>query len=351
MSKGILHARLEAGELLCAEGYLFELERRGYLQAGAFVPEVVLEAPEVVEQLHREFCRAGTDVLVALTYYANREKLRIVNREDALERMNRKAIRLAKNVAADYEGVLVAGNICNTNVYDPDDPASHEQVREIFGEQARWAKEEGADFLLAETIEFLGEAKIAVEAGRAENLDVALHFALHRTEKLRDGADVVEACREIEAAGAAVVGLNCIRGPWTMLPIIKRIRDAVSIPVAALPVAYRTTEAEPTFGSLTDSGCPACTVASPSGRPFPVALDPFLCTRYEMADFVLKCREIDVRFIGVCCGGGPHHVRSMAEALGRSPEASRYSVDMSKHFAFGTDKRLKPHNRGYVDEL
>ena len=63
--------------MICAEGYVFELERRGYLQAGAFVPEVVLEQPEVVGQLHRDLVHAGSDVVEALTYYAHRDKLRV----------------------------------------------------------------------------------------------------------------------------------------------------------------------------------------------------------------------------------------------------------------------------------
>src|SRR5215472_631598 len=69
------------GPVICAEGYLFELERRGYLQAGAFVPEVVLDHPEAVLQLHRDFVHAGSDVVEALTYHAHREKLRIVGKE------------------------------------------------------------------------------------------------------------------------------------------------------------------------------------------------------------------------------------------------------------------------------
>ncbi|MDQ3859783.1 MAG: homocysteine S-methyltransferase family protein, partial [Actinomycetota bacterium] len=73
--------RLADGPVICAEGYLFELERRGYLQAGAFVPEVVLEHPELVAALHREFVHAGSDVVEAFTYYAHREKLRIIGRE------------------------------------------------------------------------------------------------------------------------------------------------------------------------------------------------------------------------------------------------------------------------------
>src|SRR5919205_533733 len=108
--------RLSNGPVICAEGYLFELERRGYLQAGGFVPEVVLEHPEKVAELHREFVHAGSDVVEAFTYYAHREKLRIIGREDDLERINRRALEIAREVA-DETGTLLAGDVCNTNVY------------------------------------------------------------------------------------------------------------------------------------------------------------------------------------------------------------------------------------------
>src|SRR6266851_6827419 len=88
--------RLAAGPVICAEGYLFEFERRGYLQAGAFVPEVVLEHPELVEQLHREFVRAGSDVVEAFTYYGHRAKLKLIGREKDLAPMNRAALKIAK---------------------------------------------------------------------------------------------------------------------------------------------------------------------------------------------------------------------------------------------------------------
>ena len=97
--KPSLRQRLDQGPVICAEGYLFELERRGYLQAGAFVPEVVLEHPEAVTQLHRDFVHAGSDVVEALTYYAHREKLRVIGREQDLERINRRALDTAKAVA------------------------------------------------------------------------------------------------------------------------------------------------------------------------------------------------------------------------------------------------------------
>src|SRR5690242_13424397 len=112
-----LMKRLAQGAVICAEGYVFELERRGYLQAGAFVPTVLTEHPEVVEQLHMDFVHAGSDVTQALTYYVHREKLRVIGREKDLVPMNRAALRIAKSVAR-RTGTLFAGDICNTNVYD-----------------------------------------------------------------------------------------------------------------------------------------------------------------------------------------------------------------------------------------
>jgi betaine-homocysteine S-methyltransferase len=338
--------RLARGPVVCAEGYVFELERRGYLQAGPYVPEVVLEHPEAVEQLHREYVQAGSDVVEALTYYAHRDKLRLVGKEDVLEPLNRQGLRIARRVAAEAN-VLVAGNICNTNVYDPGDPQSHQAVRRMFAEQVTWAAEEGVDFIIAETFSFLGEAQIALEVIRQCGLPAVVTFAIHKQGLLRDGATPEAACRAVADAGADVVGLNCARGPATLLPLLERIRAAVPGQLAALPVPYRTHGAEPTFQSLTDpSG-----VAPPGGRSFPTALDPFLCTRYEIAEFARRAWALGVRYQGVCCGAGPHHVRSMAEALGKSPPASRYSPDMSRHYALGTDARLKRQNQEFAKDL
>jgi len=333
--------RLARGPVICAEGYVFELERRGYLQAGAYVPEVVLEHPEAVEQLHREYVRAGSDVVEALTYYAHRDKLRIVGREDALEELNRQALRIAHRVAAEFNA-LVAGDICNTTAYDPGDPGSHAAVRRMFEEQVAWAVEEGVDFVIAETFSFLGEAQVALEVIRQTGLPAVVTLAVHRQGVLRDGATPEDACKALADAGADVVGLNCARGPATMLPLLRRVRLAVEGHVAALPVPYRTHPAEPTFQSLTD--------ASGAGA-FPTGLDPFLCSRSEMAEFARQAWSLGVRYLGACCGAGPHHIRSMAEALGKTPPASRYSPDMSRHYALGSDERLRRHNQDFAKDL
>jgi betaine-homocysteine S-methyltransferase len=347
-----LVARLADDAVLCAEGYLFELERRGYLQAGAYVPEAVLDHLEVVAQLHREFRRAGSDIIEAFTYYGHREKLRLIGKEDRLEALQREALRIAASVAAEApadgpdEPPLVAGNISNTNVYAPGDAAAAREVRAMFDEQVAWAAEAGVDLVIAETIGFHGEAMLALASIKEAGLPAVVTLAVH-LDGLRDGVALTESMRRLEQAGADVVGLNCARGPATMLPLLEEVRRAVAIPVAGLPVPYRTGPDQPTFQSLRDPAGPEL----PGGRPFPTALDPFTCSRYEMAAFATGAHRAGIRYIGICCGGAPHHVRAMAEALGRQPEASRYSPDMSKHYALGTHESLKAHNRAYASRL
>jgi betaine-homocysteine S-methyltransferase len=338
--KNKLAERLAKGPVLCAEGYLFELERRGYLKAGAFVPEVVVDHPEVVAQQHREFVRAGSDVVEAFTYYAHRQKLRVIGREDELEPHNRQALRIAKEVA-DETGTLLAGNICDTWVYGPENKEeTGKTVRAMYEEQVQWAVEEGADFIIAETIEHLGEALIALDVIKHHGLPSVITFAPFRSiEKSVDGYDWIEACKELEKHGADVVGFNCATGPETILPLLKKLRKAVKCYTAALPVPYNTTK-DKSLWFLEHKG----------EHAFPTALDPLLCTRDEMAEFAKKAQEIGIEYIGICCGAGPHHVRSMAEALGRKVPASKYSPDITQHGLFGNEKVVKKRDKQFLSQ-
>jgi methionine synthase I (cobalamin-dependent) len=330
-TRGILE-RLNNGIVQGAEGYVFELERRGYIKAGPYVPEVVLDFPEAVKELHREFLRAGSEVMVALPYYAHREKLKDVGRENDLEAMNRQAVRLANEVAREGDA-LVAGNICNTWAYDPQNvKASSSIVRAMYEEQLGWAVEEGIDFVISETNDYLGEALIALEVIQQLKLPALVTLATVQQYQTRDGYDYVEACKILADHGADIVGLNCDRGPATMLPIIEHVRSAVSCYVAAQPVPYKTNAQYPTFESLR---------VGSGEQAFPLLLEPFLCNRFEMAEFARNARAVGVNYIGICCGGAPHYVRAMAEALGRTVPASKYSPAMELHPVLGVQVEEK----------
>jgi len=338
MSKDLI-SRLNEGPVLCAEGYLFAMERRGYLQAGAFVPEVVLEHPEVVSQLHREFIRAGSDVVQAFTYYGHREKLRIIGKENLLEPLQKNALKIAKDAANEFKDLdlLVCGDVANTNIYDPNDKKTNIECLKMFEEQVAWAKEAGVDFIVAETITWLEEAKIALKAIKDVGLIAVSNLSIKKDDKTRDGYTSEDACKILEDNGADVVGLNCFRGPKMTMKLLNKIRKKVSCHVAGLPVPYRTTEKEPGFLNQTDPDCDCI----PGGNAFPVALDNLYCNRFEMAEFAKECASKKINFIGICCGASPHHVREMAVALGRKPISYKYYPDMSKHYVHGTHKSLK----------
>src|ERR1700734_662389 len=161
--KGILE-RLEEGPVLGDGGYLLELEKRGWVRAGPFTPEVALVYPDALRQFHIEFREAGADVLQALTFYASRDKLATVGLENQLEDLNRAAVRIAKAVAG--EKCLVAGNLSPRWFSDPNSPSAADRVPKNFDEQLAVQVEEGVDFIIGETFSWLGEALIAVERGK-----------------------------------------------------------------------------------------------------------------------------------------------------------------------------------------
>ena len=104
--------------------------------------------------------------------------------------------------------------------------------------------------IIGETFYYAGEALAALEVAKATGLPVVLTIAPMAMEEMADGVGIVETCQRLEQAGADVVGMNCFRGPETMLPWLKQIRKAVSCHVGGLPIPYRTTDEEPTFFNL-----------------------------------------------------------------------------------------------------
>ncbi len=299
----------------------------------------MLDYPDVVSQLHEEFLRAGSDVAVALTYYAHREKLRVVGRENDLEKINRQAVCLARRAAEKYEA-LVAGNICNTWAYKPDDPKAAKEVRRQYAEQVGWAADEGVDFILAETIEYVGEALIALEVIKSFDLPAVINFG-PIYEKSKDGYNWVEACKILADNGADVVGYNCARGPETLLPLGRKLRRAVGSTIALVPVPYHTDHDAPSFQFLKRRGADSA---------YTLGLDQHYIDRIEAAEFAVEAQRLGVGFIGLCCGAGPHHIRAMAEALGRKPVASQYSPDMSRHGLLGSEKVVKAHEKQFLGQ-
>jgi len=311
--KGILE-RLAEGPVLGDGGYLLELEKRGWVRAGPFTPEVVLQRPDAVRELHSEFRAAGAEVLQALTFYASRDKLATVGLAGRLGELNRQAVRIAREVAGDQ--CLVAGNLCLTWMYDAKDAKSKDVVRKQFDEQLEVQIDEGVDFIIGETFGWLGEALLAVERGKATGLPVMVTVAFENENVTSDGHNAADCAKRLVDAGADIVGINCLRNHYTMMPLLKEMRAATSAYIAAQPVAYRTPAHKHDFTSLEE---------------FPTQLDPLQLSRAEMAGYAREALDAGVNYIGACCGAIASHIRAMAIELGKKKvEEHEWRFDYGK---------------------
>ena len=350
--RNILLDTLDKQPLICAEGFLFEMERRGYLTSGEFVPEVALEYPKVLENLHKEFQHAGSNIVEAFTYNGHREKLRVINKEHLLEPLNRAALKIAKKVAnLQHSGDkpnLMAGNISNSNIWNQNDKKSQLEVEKMFQEMVAWAVDEGADILIGETFYYAEEAYTALKVMKETNLPSVITIAPYGQNIMRDNVSILDTCKELEQKGGDVIGMNCHRGPNTMMPYLKEIRKALKCHVAGLPITYRTTEANPTFFNLPDNN--GCTCHSPHETTFPTALDPMQCSRYEIGKFAKEAYDLGINYLGVCCGANPMLIREVAEAVGLKVPASKYRENMENHFMYGKNKRIPKHMTEYGDK-
>ena len=349
MSKKLLE-RLNKGPVICAEGFLFEIERRGYMSSGEFVPMVSLEHPEALETLHKDFQHAGSDIVEAFTYNGHREKMKVIGKEELIEPLNRAALKIARKVA-DLKSTgpkpnLMAGNISNSNIWNDKDKKTHLQVEKMFNEMIDWAVDEGADILIGETFYYAEEAYAALKAMKKSKLPCVITIAPMGENIMRDGVSILDTCKELEQRGGDVVGMNCFRGPNTMMPYLKEIRKSLKCHVAALPINFRTTKEHPTFFNLPDNN--GCSSHTPHKTPFPTALDPMQCNRYEIGKFAKEAFDLGINYLGVCCGANPMLIREVAEAVGLKVPASKYRENMENHFMYGQD--IPKHMKDYGDK-
>ncbi len=326
MKKNILE-RLAEGPVLGDGGYLLELEKRGWVRAGPFTPEVVLERPSALQELHVEFREAGAEVLQALTFYASRDKLATVGLEEKVEELNRTAVRIARDAAGDR--CLVAGNLSLTWMYEEGSPKARDRVASTFDEQLTQQVEAGVDFIIGETFSWLGEARIAAERAKKTGLPVMVTMSFEEKDVTPDGKTPADCARALRDAGCDIVGINCLRNPDATLPLAEQMVSAVDIYVATQPAAYRTPPGKPDFTSLPE---------------FPTGLDPLQWSRHQMADYARRANDAGIRYIGACCGAVATHIREMAIALGkmegdRRPWKIGGARPMSAFEYYGHDKK------------
>lgn len=310
--KGILE-RLKEGIVLGDGGYLLELEHRGVVQAGPYTPEIALEHPEALKELYREFKDAGAEVLQALTFYGNQEKLALVHQSQSVEKINRAAVKLAREVAG--SDLLVAGSITQTLSFAPSNSSAVKQAARTLEQQVAALEEADVDFFIGETFIFLEEALLALEIMKRTERPVMITLCIGPGGS-KDRFSPAQCARRLTKNGADIVGVNCSFDPKMSLAAAREMKKAADVFIACQPIAYRTPNQHTPFTRLPE---------------FPLALEPLQLTRFDMRHFALQAQESGINYVGGCCGVSPYHVRAMAEALGRKPQASKKSADLSRH--------------------
>ncbi|XP_064607668.1 betaine--homocysteine S-methyltransferase 1-like [Liolophura sinensis] len=331
---GILE-RLKRGVVIGDGGFVFALEKRGYVKAGPWTPEATVEFPDAVKGLHREFLRAGADVMQAFTFYASDDKLE--NRGNtAMEKysgnsINDAACKLARTVA-DEGGALVAGGVSQTPTYLSG--ASKADVQAIFRKQLDVFIKNDVDFLICEYFEHVEEIEWAVEVCKESGMPVAANMCIGPDGDMH-GVPTGECAIRMARAGAEIVGVNCHFDPETSLEamrMMKKSLDAAELSpfLMVQPLAFKTPDASKQgFIDLPE---------------FPFALEPRVCTRWEMHQFARDAYNIGIRYIGGCCGFEAQHIRAIAEEL--APERGSLPAGSSKHTPWGGGLRM--HTKPWV---
>ncbi|XP_063066261.1 betaine--homocysteine S-methyltransferase 1 [Engraulis encrasicolus] len=329
--KGVLE-RLNAGEVVIGDGgFVFALEKRGYVKAGPWTPEAAAEHPEAVRQLHREFLRAGANVMQTFTFYASDDKLE--NRGNKLsftgQQINEAACDLAREVANEGDA-LVAGGVSQTPSYLS--CRSEDEVKAIFKKQLDVFVKKDVDFLIAEYFEHVEEAVWAVEVLKATGKPVAANLCIGPEGDMH-GLSPGECAVRLVKAGADIVGVNCHFDPLTCVEAVRLMKEGVEkaglkAHYMCQPLAYHT---------------PDCNKQGFIDLPeFPFALEPRILSRWDMQQYAREAYKVGIRYIGGCCGFEPYHVRALCEEL--SPEIGHLPAGSEKHgmWASGLEMHTKP---------
>lgn len=297
------------------------------MPSGVCPEQWILEHPDVMQKLQEDYVAAGTDILYAPTFTANRIKLAEYGLADRMEEMIRDLVGISKRAADTAKGrkVYIAGDLTMTGEQlRPMGKMELETLIDVYKEQIRLLVQAGVDLLVVETMMSLAETRAALIAAKEVcELPVMVTFTFEPEGRMLYGTDAQTAAIVAESLGACAVGANCSTGPDKMQEVIRRIAEVTTIPVIAKPNA---------------------------GLPL---LDSEGNTYYEMGaeEFGEQMHLLvdqGACVIGGCCGTTPGHIRSLYEHFGkentvnvpRRPEGIRYLCSERMTVSFGLDDRF-----------
>ena len=284
--------RLQAGEILIADGATATNYQQMGMAIGVAPEEWILDEPEKVLGLHRAFVEAGSDIILTDTFGATSLRLRESRYAGRAAELNRAAVALAREAAAINPGVLVAGSMGPTgSLMEPLGELTPAAAGAAYAEQAAALTEGGVDLLLLETFFALDEALAAIEGiRRTSGLPLVVSFSFDRGTRTMMGLSPTRVVEAIAPLDVAAIGANCGRSLEDMEQVVHEFASLR----AGIPLWIK-----PNAGLPRMVGDVAHYDTAPA----------------EMAEFARRFIDAGAQVVGGCCGSSPEHVRAIAASL------------------------------------
>ncbi len=269
-----------------------ELSRRGVnTDLPLWSARALIEAPEVVRQIHRDYVDAGAELIVANTFRTNWRTLSRVGMFGRGAELNRLAVELAREAAAGApREVFVAASVAPVeDCYHPERVPEDAALRDEHARMAEWLASARPDVIWIETMNTLREGAAAMEAARDTGLPYAISFVLDESGRLLSGESLREAVALAETGGACAIGINCMP-PRGMSAALPKLRGQTALPLAAYA---HIGNPEPIRGwNFSESVSPT-----------------------EYADLARGWVDAGAKIVGGCCGTTPEHIAAVARSL------------------------------------
>lgn len=273
---------LKNNEILFIDGGMGTMLQKKGLSAGKLPEMINIENEEMLLEIHKEYVAAGADIITSNTFGANSLKY-----GEKTDEIITSAIKIAKKSGARY----VALDIGPTGaMLEPFGTMSFEKAYEIFASQVKSGAKAGADLVLIETMSDLTEAKAALLAAKENcTLPVIVTMSFDESGRTFLGTTPEIAAITLSSLGADAVGINCSLGPKEALPLVKRIIEYSTVPVAVQP----------------NAGLPRIENGETVYKIEPK----------EFAEYICQMTDMGVALVGGCCGTTPEHIAAVTNIL------------------------------------